>query len=123
MMAKTADVQRSLSTIRNIEGFPLFVHITRLIALGQPVPVDRLAEAASWTVEEVEAALARHPAVERDEEGRLVGLGATLRPTEHRFTFSAGTLHGACPTRSCSLSCSERVALSVRAVPLPTRRL
>ena len=96
MMAKAADVQRSLSTIRNIEGFPLFVHITRLLASGKPVPLASLAETAGWPVEEVEAVLARHPAVERDEEGRLVGLGATLRPTAHRFTFSGGTLYGWC---------------------------
>src|SRR5262249_51683121 len=96
MMANETDVQRSMATIRNIEGFPLFVHVTRLLALGQPVPVARLAQTAGWTVEEVEAALARHPAVERDEEGRLVGLGATLRPTAHRFTFSGGTLYGWC---------------------------
>lgn len=96
MMANETDVQRSMATIRNIEGFPLFVHVTRLLALGQPVPVARLAQTAGWTVEGVEAALARHPAVERDEEGRLVGLGATLRPTAHRFTFSGGTLYGWC---------------------------
>ena len=58
--------------------------------------LDRLAAAASWTVEDVHAALHQHPGVDWDEQGRLVGFGLTLCPTAHRYTFDGGTVYGFC---------------------------
>jgi alkylmercury lyase len=47
----------------------------------------------------VERGLRNHPAVERDDGGRLLGFGLTLRPTAHRFTAPGGTtLYGWCAT-------------------------
>jgi alkylmercury lyase len=57
----------------------------------QPVTLDRLAAASSWPVRDVESALRRHPGMDWDELGRLVGFGLTLRPTPHRFTFDGRT--------------------------------
>jgi alkylmercury lyase len=45
----------------------------------------------------VGAELARHPGVDWDTDGRIVGFGATLRPTLHRFTAHDGrTIYGFC---------------------------
>jgi alkylmercury lyase len=62
----------------------------RLLAEGQPVPLDRIAATISRPVAEVEAALRRQPGTDWDERGRLVGFGVTLRPTPHRLTFDDG---------------------------------
>jgi alkylmercury lyase len=78
------------------EGFQLIPHITRLLAEGHPVTLDRLAAAAAWPVPSVEAALRRNPGVDWDEQGRLAGFGLTLRPTPHRFTFGGRTVFAFC---------------------------
>jgi alkylmercury lyase len=78
------------------QWFPLVPHICHLLADGQPVPLDRLAGAAGWPVQEVEAALRQQPGTDWDELGRLVGFGLTLRPTRHRFTFDGRTVFAFC---------------------------
>jgi len=67
----------------------------RLLGEGAPVPVDRLAAAVGWPVEQVRETLRAHPA-EWDDQSRLVGLGMTLRPTPHKFTFEGRTVYGWC---------------------------
>jgi len=47
-------------------------------------------------VEQVRRALNRHPSVEWDDQGRLVGFGLTLRPTPHKFTFEGRSVYGWC---------------------------
>lgn len=69
------------------EEIRVFPALVRLLAEGEPVSIAHLAAAAGVDVEEVNAELAKHPSVEWDERGRLVGLGLTLRQTPHRFTF------------------------------------
>lgn len=51
------------------------------LARGEPVPLARLAKRAGQPLEAVAAALRGEPAVEWDEQGRLIGWGLTLRPT------------------------------------------
>jgi alkylmercury lyase len=82
--------------------FPLIPHIWRLVAEGRPVEFDRLAAAASWSVEDVEAALRGEPGADWDEQGRLVGHGLTLRPTPHRFTFDGRTVYAFCASDALS---------------------
>jgi alkylmercury lyase len=53
-------------------------------------------------VQDVDAALRRHPGVDWDEHGRLVGFGLTLRPTPHRFTFDGRTVFGFCASDALS---------------------
>jgi alkylmercury lyase len=77
-------------------GFELIPHIYRLVAEGEPVELSRLAAAAGQPVEEVEAKLRAHPGVDWDEAGRLVGVGLTLRPTPHTFTFDGRTVYAFC---------------------------
>jgi alkylmercury lyase len=93
----TEDAQRVVSLIRAQFGLPdLGLHLSRLLADGEPVTVERAAAAGGWRVEELRAELARHPGTDWDEQGRIVGLGLTLRPTPHRFTFDGQTVYGFC---------------------------
>ncbi len=93
------DVQRNVAAIRAQFGtFQPFPQLVRLLAEGEPVAVERLAAAGGWSVDQTRADLAGHPSVEWDGQGRIEGLGVTLRPTPHRFTFDGRTLFGWCAT-------------------------
>lgn len=82
--------------IASFEGFELFPHVVRLLARGEPVDVEELAELAGWPVGDVEAVGRSQAGTEWDHDGRLVGFGLTLRPTAHRFTVSGRTLYTWC---------------------------
>lgn len=93
----TEDTQRLVSLIRAQFGLPdLVLHLSRLLAAGESVTVERVAAAGGWRVEELRAELARHPGVDWDDDGRIVGFGLTLRPTPHSFTFDGRTVYGFC---------------------------
>lgn len=95
----TEDAQRLVSLIREQFGLPdLVLHLSRLLAAGEPVTVERAAAAGGWRVEELRAELARHPGVDWDDDGRIVGFGLTLHPTPHTFTFDGRTVYGFCAT-------------------------
>jgi alkylmercury lyase len=70
--------------------------VLRLLAEGQPVGIEQLAEAAGRPRDEVRAALASRPDTEYDSDGRVVGLGITLRETPHRFTVDGRQLFTWC---------------------------
>ncbi len=89
-------VERTTALIDQVEGWELAPHAFRLLSDGEPVALERLAAAAGWSVEAVEAALDAQISAERDDQGRLVGLGLTLRPTNHRFTVDGRTLFAWC---------------------------
>ncbi len=74
----------------------LLIPLLRLLADGEPVPVERLAEAAGRTIDEVRRGLAAVPDTEYDDQGRIVGQGLTLRPTPHRFTVDGEELYTWC---------------------------
>lgn len=95
-MSLEEQVRRGVAVIHRIDELALIPQLVRLLAAGEPVTVAQLAEAGGWTVAAVRAGLARHPSVEWDEEGRIVGFGMTLRPTPHRFTFDGRTVFGWC---------------------------
>jgi hypothetical protein len=65
------------------------------LATGEPVEVARLAAAVQLPVDAVDAFLRRSPA-EFDRQGRLVGLGLTLRRTAHRLELSGRSLYTWC---------------------------
>jgi alkylmercury lyase len=92
----TDALERGLGLVRQYPEFVLLPHLAGLLAQGKPVPVEELAAAAGWSVKDVEMVLRRHPSVERDANGRLVGLGITLRPTPHAFIFEGGKVYGWC---------------------------
>lgn len=74
----------------------LFRPLLRLLAEGEPVTLDRLAEAAGTSVDQVRQALAAEPDTEYDADGRVVGLGLTQNPTPHRVEIDGRTLYGWC---------------------------
>jgi alkylmercury lyase len=92
----TAYVETTNALIDRVAGRGLFPQAIRLLADGEPVALERLAAAAGWPVEDVEVALAAQTSAERDDQGRLVGLALTLRPTPHRFTIDARRLFAWC---------------------------
>ncbi len=68
-----------------------------LLADGKPASTEEIAATAGKSPEEVRAALDRFPSVERDEQGRVFGLGLTLRLTPHRLESEGRTLFAWCP--------------------------
>jgi alkylmercury lyase len=71
--------------------------LLHLLAEGAPVPPERLAIAVGKPLLEVKSALREVPGpVEFDREGRIVGWGLTLRPTEHRVEVEGHTLYTWC---------------------------
>jgi alkylmercury lyase len=91
-------VEETTALIGRVEGQELLPHAIRLLSRGEPVALEQLAQAAGWTVENVEAALAAQTSAERDDQGRLVGLALTLRPTTHHVTVDGHTLFAWCAT-------------------------
>jgi alkylmercury lyase len=67
-----------------------------LLARGKPVALEEIAAASGKSPEEVRAALDRFPSAECDEQGRVVGLGLTLRLTPHRLELEGRTLFAWC---------------------------
>jgi alkylmercury lyase len=59
------------------------------------IPEEIATSAGKWP-EEVRAALDRFPSAEWDEQGRVVGLGLTLRLTPHRLELEGRTLFAWC---------------------------
>lgn len=74
----------------------LGVHAVRLLSEGEPVPLARLAAASGRSAEAVEQELRAFPGTDWDDQGRLCGLGLTLRPTRHRFTVDGRQMYTWC---------------------------
>ncbi|MGW5721475.1 hypothetical protein ACWEVP_35235 [Amycolatopsis sp. NPDC003865] len=72
----------------------LFRPLLRLLAEGEPVALDQLAEAAGTGVDQVRQGLAAEPDTEYDADGRVVGLGLTQNLTPHRVETNGRTLYG-----------------------------
>ncbi|MFN2545186.1 MAG: organomercurial lyase MerB [Actinomycetota bacterium] len=70
--------------------------LLRLLARGKPVAPVEIAAATGVPQEEVKARLAAFPDTEFDEDGNLVGMGLTLRPTQHRFEIDGRQLYTWC---------------------------
>jgi alkylmercury lyase len=91
-------VERTTTLIRGVDAQELLPHAIRLLAEGEPATLERLAASIGWSRDEVETALDEQTSAERDEEGRLVGLALTLRPTPHRVTVDGRTVYAWCAT-------------------------
>lgn len=74
----------------------LQIAVRRLLAAGQPVSIEQLADAAGRTQGDVRRALESIPDTEYDGDGRIVGQGLTLRDTPHRFTVDGHQLFTWC---------------------------
>jgi alkylmercury lyase len=100
---KTSDLQelaaRITAPMRTTDGEVLFEIVPPtldLLAGGKPASPEEVAAASGKSPEEVRAALDRFPSAEWDEQGGVVGLGITLRPTPHRFEVEGHTLFTWC---------------------------
>jgi alkylmercury lyase len=94
----TQYVEQTTALIGRLEGQQLLPHAIRLLSAGEPVTSEQLAGTAGWSVQDVEASLRAQTSAERDDQGRLVGLALTLRPTTHRVTVDGRTLFAWCAT-------------------------
>lgn len=73
----------------------LFRPLLQLLATGQPVSINQLADATGGTIDQVREA-AGNPETEYDEGGRIVGSGLSQNPTPHRFEVDGRTLYTWC---------------------------
>jgi alkylmercury lyase len=70
--------------------------LIRLLTDGRPVAPREVAEASGLALDRVERALAGFPDVEWADDGRIVGMGLTQRPTEHQMRIGDQTLYAWC---------------------------
>lgn len=71
--------------------------IYRLLASGQPVPLESIASETGLSLEDVQAILTRWPGVSYDDVNRIVGYwGLALGKTTHRFEVNGQTLYTWC---------------------------
>jgi alkylmercury lyase len=67
-----------------------------LLARGKPASPEAIAAVADKSPEEVRGALDRFPSTEWDGQGRVLGLGLTLRLTPHHFEVEGRTVFAWC---------------------------
>ncbi|MDP8904095.1 MAG: organomercurial lyase MerB [Chloroflexota bacterium] len=80
-----------------VEIWRRLVHPTIvLLAGGRPVEPAEVAAVSGVPLDQVDAALATMADVEWDDEGRIVGMGLTQRPTQHRMRIGDKTLYAWC---------------------------
>jgi alkylmercury lyase len=98
----TAEEARHLADLIRLQFklHELLPRLYRMLSAGQPVTVDQVATGAGWTPDEVRAELNRHPGVDLDDRGRIIGLGLTLRRTPHAFTFGQQTVYAFCASNA-----------------------
>jgi alkylmercury lyase len=67
-----------------------------LLMRGQPACLESIAESLGLAPQRVQETLRGFPDAEYDDDGRIVGLGLTLRPTRHRFEVEGRALFTWC---------------------------
>jgi len=67
-----------------------------LLMRGEPITLEEIETSSRLALETVRESLKAWKDTEYDDEGRLVGLGLTLRPTEHRFLIEGRELYTWC---------------------------
>jgi alkylmercury lyase len=73
------------------------VVLYRMLAEGEPVGPEALADRAALPLERVQQLLAGWPAVYRDNDGSVIGFwGLTIREMPHRLKFGDRTLYAWC---------------------------
>jgi len=113
--------------IGGAEAPRLFPTLLKLLIQGTAVPPAKLAQALGWPISEVKAALDGRANLELDGQGNIVGLGLTLRKTEHIVEVDGRTLYAWCaldtllfPALICRVA---RVTSSCAATGTPVRLL
>lgn len=85
---------RQAKGVENTSG--LLRATIKLLAKGEPVPIDDIAAAAGRPRAEVLAALRAYPPLEWGSGETIVGLGLTLNPTRHRIEVAGKQLFAWC---------------------------
>ncbi len=67
-----------------------------LLMRGEPITLEEIETSSRLALETVRESLKAWKDTEYDDEGRLVGLGLTLRPTEHLFLIEGRELYTWC---------------------------
>lgn len=78
-----------------LDDLPLGQALIQLLANGQPLSHDELAQVTGLAPEHLSERLAKM-ALDFDAASRVVGAGLTLRPTPHRFEISGRQLFAGC---------------------------
>ena len=86
----------TIALMRQYAGVAFLPTLLRLLAHGEPVTTEQVADATGRTTHDVDQLFANLPTPERDASGRLLGLGLTLAPTPHRYTTAGRTLYTWC---------------------------
>jgi alkylmercury lyase len=86
------------SLVVTVDGYRALPHLLRLLARGEPVDLEDLAEIAGRAGADLGRVVRAQPGAEWDRDGRLVGFGLTLRPTDYRFLVAGKTLYTWCAT-------------------------
>lgn len=95
--ANPVDVPEALMEIPDApELARMLPAVFRLIAKGEPVPLEQVAQAIGCQPEEASALLAKVGRTDWDDQGRLLGVGLTQRPTPHRYMVDGRTLYTWC---------------------------
>ncbi|WP_144662974.1 organomercurial lyase MerB [Paenarthrobacter nicotinovorans] len=106
-------------------GIEAALWVPRLLSQGDPVDIADLAATAGHTVPEVRTALAAVPDTEYDGEGRIIGQGLTLRPTQHRFEVNGEQLYTWCALDTlifpALLGTTARIESACHATGVPVR--
>ena len=74
---------------------PFMRPVLQLLARGEPVDISQIATATGLTATRIRRLL-RVGGAEMDDDGRLVGMGLTIRATPHRFEIGGRTLYTWC---------------------------
>ncbi|MGH8994558.1 MAG: organomercurial lyase [Acidimicrobiales bacterium] len=82
-----------LASVSGIQALP---HLLRLLARGEPVDLDDLAEIAGPAGADLGRVVHAQPGAEWDSDGLLVGFGLTRRPTDYRLLIGGKTLYTWC---------------------------
>lgn len=103
----------------------VWLPLLHLLAQGEAVGLGDLAAVTARSVSEIRAALAAVPDTEYDSDGRIIGLGLTLRPTPHRIELSGEQLYTWCALDTLIfpglLGTTARVESTCPATGLPVR--
>lgn len=90
-----ATLAEPLRAVFPIETAPIFVALSRQLALGSPVTRADLVKATGRSPSEVDGALARVPSIEY-ADGKIVGAALTLNETPHAFEVDGKRLYTWC---------------------------
>lgn len=76
----------------------LVYYLIRELAKGEPVPPARVAEVMGMPVDDAEKML--KDATLQDDQGRVIGFGLSITPTEHTYETEGRTLYSWCAVDS-----------------------